>query len=79
MRFEGERFRRAKFVYTDRYIVEVEIEWVIPTFDTTEPCLEAETVAFLKQVHERADCGDISWLQRHGKVYQVLEPAAGAA
>ena len=79
MKLPGTRFRTLKLVHTDRFIIEVEVEWVIPDFDPSEPCLESETVAFLKQVHERADRGDVAWLQRHGKVYQALQAAVGAA
>ena len=46
-----------------------------PPDDPGEPCYEAETVQFLRQVRDRADQGDLDWLRRHGKVYV----AGGAA
>jgi hypothetical protein len=53
----------------------VEVEAVIPTDDPSEACYEPETVEFLRQVHERADAGDLDWLKKIGKVFLPL-PAA---
>ena len=75
MRVEGERVKRTRLIQTDRYVVAVEVELVIPPDDPDEPCYEAETVQLLRQVREHAERGDEDWLRRHGKVYV----AAGAA
>lgn len=75
MRVAGERVRRTRLVQTDRYVVAVDVELVIPDDDPSEPCYEAETVKLLREVRERAERGDEEWLRRHGKVYV----AAGAA
>jgi hypothetical protein len=75
MRVAGERVKRTRLVRTDRYVVAVEVELVVPEDDPDEPCLEAETVRFLREVRERAEQGDEAWLRRHGQVYV----AAGAA
>lgn len=75
MRIPGERVKRTRLIQTDRYVVAVEVELVIPADDPTEPCYEAETVRHLRQVKEHAERGDEDWLRRHGKVYV----AAGAA
>ncbi len=39
---------------TDRYVVAVEVEMVIPADDPSEPCYEAETVQRLREVEEHA-------------------------
>ena len=66
----GERVKRTRFVQAGTLVVAVEVEMVIPNDDPSEPCLEAETVTFLRQVHERAEQGDVAWLKRHGRVYR---------
>jgi len=73
MRIPGKRVPRTRLVRTHRLVVAVEVEAVIPVDDTSEPCYEAETVQLLRDVAEHAERGDIEWLQRHGRVYQVLE------
>ena len=75
MRIKGERIKRTRLIQTDRYIVAVEVELVIPTGDPSEPTYESETVNFLKEVHEHAELGDVDWLRQHGKVYEALEAA----
>lgn len=73
MRIPGERTVRTRLIQRGRLVVAVEVEMVIPPDDPTEPCYEAETVQFLREVAERAERGDIAWLQQHGKVYELVE------
>ena len=73
MRIAGERQKRVRLIQTDRYVVAVEVETVIPPDDPTEPCYESETIQFLRDVRERAERGDESWLRQHGKVYVASE------
>lgn len=75
MRVAGQRIRRIRLIQTDRYVVAVEIEMVIPADDPSEPSLEAETVQLLNEVRKHTEQGDLPWLFRHGKVYT----AAGGA
>ncbi len=75
MKLEGKRIKRTRWVHTERYVVAVEVEAVIPAGDSGEPCYEPETVRFLKQVQEHAEADDRDWLREHGRVY-VLETAA---
>ena len=75
MRIPGQRVKRTRLVQTDRLIVVVEVEMVIPESDPSEPCLESETVDWLRQVHEHAIDGDIDWLKTRGKVYQIVDAA----
>jgi hypothetical protein len=44
MRIAGERIKRTKLIQTDKYVVAVEVEMVVPIDDPTEPCYESETV-----------------------------------
>ena len=68
MRVPGDRLKRTRLVQTDRYVVAVEVEMVTPVDDPTEPCYEAETVQFLKEVKERAMRGDVAWLKQHTRI-----------
>lgn len=73
MRISGRRVKRTKLVRTDRLIVAVEVDLVIPESDPSEPCLESETANLLREVHEHAVDGDIAWLKTKGKVYQLID------
>lgn len=75
MRIPGKRLKRQRLVPTDKYVVAVEVEMVIPEDDPSEPCYEAETINMLREAKEHAERGDVKWLKEHGKVYV----AAGAA
>lgn len=75
MKIPGQRVVRTRLVQTDKYVVAVQIEMVIPEDDPSEPCLESETVEFLQRVRQRAEAGDLNWLRAHGKVYAALEAA----
>jgi hypothetical protein len=75
MRVDGERIKRTRLIQTERYVVAVEVEMVIPPDDPSEPCYEAETVQLLREVKERAERGDVAWLAQHGKVYAVVSAA----
>ena len=73
MRIPGKRISRTRLVRTQRFVVAVDVEAVIPEDDPSEPCFEAETVQLLRDVEEHAERGDTEWLRQHGKVYQALE------
>lgn len=73
MRIPGNRVKRTRLVQSERFIVAVEVEMVIPVDDPSEPCMESETVELLKAIKEHADRGDREWLQQHGRVYQAFE------
>jgi len=75
MRIAGNRSKRTRLIQRGKYVVEVEVEMVTPIDDPDEQCYESETVAFLKEVADRAERGDLSWLQRHGKVFELIEAA----
>ena len=72
MRIPGERIKRTRLIQTERYVVAVDVEMVIPEDDPTEPCYEAETVKFLKDVKDRAERDELTWLNKHGKVYTAV-------
>ena len=75
MRISGERIKRTRLIQTERYVIAVEVEMVIPANDPSEPCYEAETVNFLREVKQRAERDEIGWLKEHGKVYAAVDAA----
>ena len=75
MRIPGERVKRTRLIQTDKYVVAVEVEMVVPVDDPSEPCYESETVDYLREVKERAEIGDLAWLSQQGKVYAALGTA----
>jgi len=75
MRIPGPRVKRTRLIQTDKYVVAVEVEMVVPIDDPSEPCYESETVQFLKEVKEHAERGDLDWLKRKGKVYAAVGAA----
>ncbi len=76
MRIPGKRVNRTRLVRTERYVVAVEVEAVIPDDDSSEPCFEAETVQLLREVEARANADDLNWLREHGRVYQAVDAAS---
>lgn len=64
-----------QLVSEDKYIVAVDVEFVVPTVGPTEPCYEAKTVQYLHEVKEHADRSVLPWLKRHGKVYALIKAA----
>lgn len=75
MQIAGERIKRTRLIQTEQYVVAVEVEMVIPADDPSEPCYEPETLKFLREVKERAERAELSWLQQHGKVYAAVGAA----
>jgi hypothetical protein len=75
MRIPGQRIKRTRLIQSDRYVVAVQVEMVVPVDDPSEPCYEAETVNLLREIKEKADAGDIGWLQQRGKVYEAVDAA----
>jgi len=75
MRINGKRIKRIRWVHTDRYVIAVEVEAVIPIDDPSESCYESEAVQFLREVEERANLGQVEWLRQHGKVYESVDVA----
>ena len=75
MNLPGKRVRRTRLVRTDRFVVAVDVEAVIPDADPSEPCFEPQVVELLRQVELRAKSGDVDWLKQHGKVYAAVEAA----
>ncbi len=74
MRIAGERVKRTRFIQTNKYVVAIEVEMVIPADDPSKPCYESETVHPLRDVKDRAEREDVAWLSQRGKVYAALEP-----
>jgi hypothetical protein len=75
VKIAGKRIKRTRLIQTEKYVVAVEVEMVIPADDPGEPCYEAETVQFLREVKERAERDELGWLKLHGKVYTAVGAA----
>jgi len=60
-------------IQSDKYVVAVEVEMVIPEDDPSEPCYESETVQLLKEIKDHADNEDLGSLKTRGKVYAAIE------
>jgi hypothetical protein len=75
MRIPGERIKRTRLIQTEKYVVAVEVEMVVPVDDPSEPCYESDTVQFLRDVKEHAEREDIQWLKERGKVYAAVGAA----
>lgn len=74
MRIPGERIKRTRLIQTEKFVVAVEVEMVIPVDDPSEPCYESETVQLLHDIKDHAERGDVEWLAEKGKVYTAMEP-----
>ena len=72
MRIPGRRVKRTRLVQSEKYVIAVEVELVIPTDDPGEPCLESETVQPLREIKEHADKKALDWLTKRGKVYAAM-------
>jgi hypothetical protein len=75
MNLPGKRILRTRLVRTERFVVAVQVEAVVPDADPTEACFEPQVVELLRQVESHAKAGDIDWLKKHGKVYAAVEAA----
>ena len=75
MRIPGKRVKRTRLIRTDRFVVAVDVEAVVPDADPSEACYESETVELLKLVQQHAHAGDRGWLIQHGRVYERVEAA----
>ena len=53
MRIPGERMKQKRLIQSEKYVVAVEIEMVVPEDDPSEPCYESETIQFLREVKSR--------------------------
>ncbi|HYV39106.1 MAG TPA: hypothetical protein VE988_25695 [Gemmataceae bacterium] len=67
--------KRTRLVQSDKYVVAIDVEMVVPEDDPSEPCYESETIKLLREVAEHAEQGDIAWLHQHGKVYELVGAA----
>jgi hypothetical protein len=55
MRIPGERIKRTRLIQTEKYVVAMEVEMVVPVDDQSEPCYESETIQLLREVKEHAE------------------------
>ena len=64
----GRRFKSIKLIHTEKYVVAVEVEMVIPDDDPSEPCYEPETLDLLRKIKEQVEQNDFTYLTNQGKV-----------
>ncbi len=75
MSIPGQRIKRTRLIQTDKFVVAVEVEMVVPADDPNEPCYESETIQLLRQIKEHAEREDVAWLTKKGKVYAAVDAA----
>jgi hypothetical protein len=75
MRIPGQRVKRIRLIQTEKFVVAVEVDMVIPIDDPSEPCYESETIQLLKEIKEYAEREDVAWLMQKGKVYAAVDAA----
>ena len=75
MRIPGQRIKRTRLIQTDKFVVAVEVEMVVPAEDPSEPCYESETIQLLRDIKEHAEREDVDWLTKKGKVYAAVDAA----
>jgi hypothetical protein len=75
MRIAGKRIKRTRLIRSEKFVVAVEVEMVIPADDPIEPCYESETVQLIREIKEHADRRDLAWLAQKGKVYAAVGAA----
>lgn len=75
MKIPGERIKTTRWIHSDRYVVAVQVEMVIPADDPSEPCYESETIRLLKDIQEHIQRGDVDWLKQIGRVYEAVDAA----
>lgn len=69
MKLDGKRVRISRWIHGESCVVKVDVEAVLPVDDPSEPCLESETIEYLRIVRDHADRGDVEWLKGVGEVY----------
>jgi hypothetical protein len=65
--------KRTRLIRTEKFVVAVDVEMVIPANDPSQPCYESEMIQFVKEVQEHAERGVLAWLTQRGKVYAAVE------
>lgn len=69
MTLQGKRTRIERWIHATPCVVRVEVEAIIPDADTSEPCLEPQTIRYLDELQNKADQGLIDELAQVGDVY----------
>lgn len=75
MLIAGKRLKRTRLIRTEKFVVAVDVEMVVPADDPSEPCYESHTIELLQEIKDRAEQGDIEWLMEKGKVYAAVNVA----
>ena len=69
---KGRRKKVVEWVHGGSYAVRVEVPVFYPPGNPNEPCLEPATARWLDEIARKAREGDLSFLRKAGKVYQMV-------
>jgi len=72
MKLKGKRVKRTRLIQKGRFVVAVEVEMVVPSDDPSEPVYDAQAVELFREVEEHAAKGDVAWLRKVGKVFELV-------
>jgi len=75
MRIPGQRVKRTRLIQTEKHVVAVEVEMVIPADEPSESRWGSETVELPREIKEHAEREDVAWLTKVGKVHAAVAPA----
>lgn len=68
----GRREKGIEWVQRGSYAVRVEVDVVYPDDSPETPCLEPTTLKLLDKIAERADAGDLKYLESVGQVFSRI-------
>ena len=75
MRIPGQRIKRTRLIQTDKFVVAVEVEMVVPADDPSEPCYESETIQLLREIKEHAEREDVAWFDQKRQGVRCVDAA----
>ena len=64
--------KRKRWVQRGKYAVQVEVDVLYPADDCSGPCLDPKTVKWLDRVAKKAEEGDLAFLKKAGRVFELV-------
>ena len=65
--------RRKKWIRWGNLAIEIEVDAVFTPDEPETPYYEPKTVKMLDEIAHKAELGDIAFLKKAGKVYELVE------
>lgn len=65
--------RRKKLIRWGNLAIEIEVDAVFTPDESDTPYYELKTVKMLDEIAHNAELGDIAFLKKVGKVYELVE------